>query len=110
MSWKEVIAEFDDSKRKGFSEHDFESKLRSINTENKSQESELLAELMAFGFVEDYPDDSLQWGTYFGPMMVMPDGEGNTRIYPALQLVNESMINYWIIRGNIHILETRNLQ
>jgi hypothetical protein len=99
MSWIEVIAEFDDSKRKGYTEYDIESKLRSIKTDDNTTEADLLAELMAFGFVEDYPDDSLQWGTYFGPMMVMPDGKGKTSIYPALQLVNETMINYWTERG-----------
>jgi len=55
----------------------------------------LLWELMAFDFTEDYPDDKSEWGTYFGPMFVLPNKEGKMVEYPSIQKITPEILSYW---------------
>jgi hypothetical protein len=59
----------------------------------------LQAESMAFGFAENYPDETTGWGTYYGPMMVMKDENGQWKEAPSIQLVTPEMIEYWARRS-----------
>lgn len=54
---------------------------------------ELSAELAALAFVEDYPQD--QWGTYYGPMFVLPNEEGQMVEYPSIKALTALAIRYW---------------
>lgn len=47
----------------------------------------LLWEQIAFDFTENYSNDKSGWGTYFGPMFVLPNKEGKMVEYPSLQEV-----------------------
>jgi len=55
----------------------------------------LLWEEMAFDFTENYPDDESGWGTYFGPMFVLPNKKGNMVEYPSIQKITSEMLSYW---------------
>jgi hypothetical protein len=54
---------------------------------------ELSAELAALAFVEDYPQE--HWGTYYGPMFVLPNEEGQMVEYPSVNALTASAIEYW---------------
>lgn len=59
----------------------------------------LHAESMAFGFAENYLDETTGWGTYYGPMMVIKDENGQWKEAPSIQLVTPEMIEYWAKRS-----------
>lgn len=54
---------------------------------------ELLAESMAFAFVEDYTDSP--WGTYYGPLLILPNNQGVMTEFPSLGAVTADTLNYW---------------
>lgn len=60
---------------------------------------ELVAERMAFGFVEDYTDEKTGWGTYFGPMIVAPDETGTWYENPSIRAITPAIIEYWARRA-----------
>ena len=60
---------------------------------------ELLAERMAFGFMEDAEDKKSGWGTYFGPMMVYQDKDGTWFETPSLKAVTKEILEYWAHRA-----------
>ena len=55
----------------------------------------LQAESMAFDFVEDYPENTPGWGTYFGPVYVMKNQRGEWVESPSIRLVTAEMLRYW---------------
>ncbi len=55
----------------------------------------LQAESMAFGFTENYQNDRAGWGTYYGPMAVMKDENGQWFESPSIKLVTQEIIRYW---------------
>jgi len=54
-----------------------------------------IAEQMAFYFLPDYPDDRNGWGTYYGPMFILPNAQGQMVEYPSIKKVTKEMFNYW---------------
>ncbi len=62
-------------------------------------DTDLMAEAMAFDFHENYPTDKSPWGTYYGPMWVMPNEEGIMMESPSIQRVTKEMLDYWSLRS-----------
>jgi hypothetical protein len=65
---------------------------------NDHDRSILMAESMAFGFHEDYQDENTGWGTYYGPMMVRQDENGQWVEAPSIKRVTPEMLDYWQLR------------
>ena len=63
--------------------------------ENYKHSNEDIAEQIAFDFLADYPNDNSGWGTYYGPMFILPDKQGQMFEYPSIQKVTEETLNYW---------------
>lgn len=56
---------------------------------------EWLAEAIAFDFVPNYSNKNTGWGTYYGPMWVMPNEDGMATESPSIRLVTPKIIDYW---------------
>jgi len=101
MTLSEILDTFDKASDKVFDEHDIASALKQLIPEDKSKiDNELLAELMAFEFVEDYPNNETSWGTYFGPMFVINNNDGTATESPSIKLVTKVTIDYWTKRAS----------
>lgn len=105
-----VIDEFE--KLKKFAETDVWSKLREISVQEIEGENliECSAEMMAFGFWENYRDEDTGWGLYYGPAFVLRDKDGNFIETPSIQDVTPEVIKYWSARAQeVHhpILQAR---
>ena len=61
------------------------------NDERKNDKSQY--EMLAMDFSEDYEKD--EWGTYFGPVMVGKDKDGNPVYYPDISTLTSEHIAYW---------------
>ena len=46
--------------------------------EHKVTDTQELAEYCAFQFLANYPNKDTGWGTYYGPMFVLPNKENRT--------------------------------
>jgi len=79
------------------SEHEISEKIRLFIKEKFDQNPPqiLIWEQMAFDFTENYTDDKSGWGTYFGPMFVLPNKEGKLVEYPSIQKLTPENISYW---------------
>lgn len=93
-------------------EHDIAQKIKNIFKKDGNYEltKEDMAEQMAFDFMADYPNDNSGWETYYGPMFVMPNKEGQMVEYPSIKRVNQEMLEYWAKRAGeskTHILSSR---
>jgi hypothetical protein len=77
-----------------------------IKKEESSYKSsdEDIAEQMAFDFLADYPNNNSGWGTYYGPMYVLPNKQGQMVEYPSIQKVTKETLIYWEKRAK----ETKN--
>jgi hypothetical protein len=96
MKFNDILNGFDNLEKKDFDEYDVSSYLKFIIQEDKNSISEdLKAEIMAFDFVENYPDQKSGWETYFGPMFVWSNADGTSTESPSIQLITPSMIDYW---------------
>ncbi len=96
---KEILEKIELLKRT--SEYEIESEFRKLIPENGTEGSlELKAEIMAFSFVENYTNKETSWGTYFGPMIVMNNGDGTAIESPSIKLVTKEIIDYWTKRTN----------
>ena len=58
-----------------------------------------IAEQIAFDFLADYPNNNSSWGTYYGPMFILPNKQGQMMEYPSIQKITEETLNYWQIRA-----------
>jgi len=68
--------------------------------EEQLTNNEELAEHIAFKFVPNYSNKETGWGTYYGPIFVLPDGEGKFVEFPSIQQINEDIIDYWKKRSH----------
>jgi len=86
-----------DTISKQISENNISEKIKIFikNNFNKNTPDILMWEQMAFDFIENYIDNKSGWGTYFGPMLVMPNKEGKMIEYPSIQKVTPDIISYW---------------
>ncbi len=110
---REVLQSFDE-RTDPFYEHKIENAVNQLRMKLKENDEEpnekLIAEIMAFGFCENYRNESTGWGTYFGPMTVMPNGEGQMMESPSIQRVTINTLEYWSLRAqeaNHPILKAR---
>lgn len=105
MTIKETLQQFDKLDKKRLNEHAVSSALRQLKPDDGQEIGfELLSELMAFDFAEDYSHKETGWGTYFGPTMTWSNGDGTFTESPSIQRVTPEMIDYWESRAN----ETQN--
>jgi hypothetical protein len=79
---------------------------RATGREQEETFERLKWEWMAAAFLPEDPHSAEHWGTYFGPMRVMPDPEGRWTESPSIQSVDESVLTYWLARAH----ETKNPQ
>jgi len=63
-----------------------------------------IAERMAFDFLADYSNNNSGWETYYGPMYVLPNKQGQMDEYPSIQKVTKETLIYWGERAK----ETKN--
>ncbi len=93
-----------DAFQEPFDDYSISDELRNlkINIDEIDKESKLvfLAESMAFQFTENYPEQSNVWGTYYGPMAVFKNEEGDWVESPSIRLITPEILNYWIKRSN----------
>lgn len=97
---KKIIGKFFkqlDSILDPLSERELSNKIRNFIKENFEQDppESLLWEQMAFNFTENYPNDKSGWGTYFGPMFILPNKEGKMVEYPSIQKITPEILSYW---------------
>lgn len=82
---------------KPFTEYSLDSEINSI-IKGKGIENipgSWRAEAMAFQFVQDYQDQDTGWGTYYGPMFVLPNEDGRMVESPSFQLITPEILEYW---------------
>ncbi len=97
--FKKILVSYED-RTELFDEHDIHSDLRHLSAKAADDiPLDFLAELMAFGFAADYQDTETSWGTYFGPVMIMPNEEGQLIESPSIKLVDKTMLSYWAERA-----------
>jgi hypothetical protein len=82
-------------------EHDFAKGIKEIITADNSYvpTKEDAAEQAAFDFMEDYRNEDSGWGTYHGPMFVLPNSEGQMVEYPSVKRVDQETLDYWAKRA-----------
>lgn len=85
-----------------FDEYQVNSAVNAFIKEEKNEEDiplNWLAEVMAFGFHQNYQHQETGWGTYYGPMWVKPNQDGTATEAPSIKLVTPEMIEYWTKRA-----------
>lgn len=71
------------------------SKKEKINDQHE------LAELIAFQFTPEYTKQEEGWGTYYGPMFILKNKEGQFVEFPSIKQINEEIIKYWEGRAKL---------
>ncbi|HZK12731.1 MAG TPA: DUF4209 domain-containing protein [Atribacterota bacterium] len=66
---------------------------------NYKSSNEDIAEQIAFDFLANYPNNNSGWGTYYGPMFILPNKQGQMVEHPSIQQINEETLNYWESRA-----------
>ena len=99
-SLKEILGSYD-QKTKPITEEEIQRAIQSLRDPQDSSQPpmEWVAEVMAFGFFEDYQSQETGWGTYFGPMMVLKNDDGTFTESPSIQKVTPQIIQYWSERA-----------
>lgn len=94
---KKVLQHFDELSEQ-FAEHDVQRAIteyrKQLEKRNEDISSKLVAESMAFSFVEDYQDKDTGWGTYYGPYAVFQK-DGKWVESPSIKLITQEMLDYW---------------
>lgn len=83
-------------------EHKIAEEIKNIlKKEGKSYKpsNEDIAEQIAFDFLPEYPNNNSGWGTYYGPMFILPNKQGQMVEYPSIQQINEETLDYWESRA-----------
>lgn len=82
-------------------EYTIAMEIKNILAENKDYEptEEDIAEQMAFDFLADYQNDNSGWGTYYGPMFILPNDKGQMVEYPSIKRVDKEILYYWTQRA-----------
>ena len=87
-----------DRARSPIAEHDVASRLRGCRRtvgDEVALTNVATADLLAFDFMAHYPTGETSWGTYFGPVMVWPDGKGGVLESPGLKQVSIEAVDAW---------------
>ena len=84
-----------------FSEYDLQARIQALvrkaSDSGETPPPELVAESVAFAFVEDYPNE--HWGTYYGPMFILPNDQGQMVEHPGIQSLSTADLEYWTMRA-----------
>lgn len=93
-------------------EHDIAKAIKDILAKDTDYKPTMedMAEQTAFDFMAEYPNDNSGWGTYYGPMFILPNKQGQMIEYPSIKIVNREMLKYWVKRAretNNPILSSR---
>ena len=91
-----ILDQFDDDTKVGFTEIDIYQALYEFIRQTKKTPfpDEERYEYMAFSFMENNSND-IGWGTYFGPMHVIPQENGQVSVMPAIEFVTQNTLDYW---------------
>ena len=78
-------------------EYEIAQEIKGILKKDKTYKptKENLAELIAFDFMPDYPDNDSGWQTYYGPMSILQDDKGQMIEYPSIKKVDKETLEYW---------------
>jgi hypothetical protein len=106
---KKYLDDFDQGKKTLTSymgEHDIAKAIKDILVKDVNYKSSIedIAEQMAFDFMAEYPNDNSGWGTYYGPMFILPNQQGQMIEYPSIKRVDDTILKYWVKRAK----ETKN--
>ncbi len=83
-----------------FDENDVAAALRGVpGSEGTEAAVARTAEGIAFGVCEESTDRQPGWGTYYGPMLVVPGEAGGFLESPSIQLVTPEIMEYWSRRA-----------
>lgn len=63
--------------------------------QKKITEKDELAEYIGFQFMPDYPKENGGWDTYYGPIFVLPNKQGQLSEFPSIKQVDKEMLEYW---------------
>lgn len=89
MNLTDTLQAIDNNSLKVTDERDISNELKKFLPEKKEDiDSSLLAEVMAFDFMENYEDKKSGWGTYFGPMYVLNNNDGTANESPSIRKLN----------------------
>jgi len=83
-------------------EHKIAEEIKNIikkEGENYKSSNEDIAEQIAFDFLAECPNDTSGWGTYYGPMFILPNKQGQMMEYPSIPKMTKEMLNYWESRA-----------
>lgn len=83
-------------------EHKIAEEIKNIlkkEGESYKPSNEDIAEQIAFDFLPEYPNNNSGWGTYYGPMFILPNKQGQMVEYPSIQQINEETLDYWESRA-----------
>jgi hypothetical protein len=77
-------------------EYDITTAIRLILAEDTNYKPTIedIAEQMAFNFMAAYPNDSSGWQTYYGPMFILSNQQGQIE-NPSIKEVDEEKLKYW---------------
>ena len=93
-----VLLHYDDLSTP-FDENDVAAALRPLpDPESAEETAARTAEGIAFGVCEESTDRQPGWGTYYGPMLVVPEA-GGVRESPSIQFVTPEILEYWLRRA-----------
>jgi len=87
-------------------EHNIATAIKDILSKDKDYQptTEDIAEQIAFDFMAEYPNNNSGWGTYYGPMFILPNQQGQMVEYPSIKRADEEVLKYWTKRAK----ETKN--
>jgi len=87
-------------------EHDIAKAIKDILAKDTNYKPTIedIDEQMAFDFMAAYPNDNSVWGTYHGPMFILPNQQGQMVEYPSIKRIDEQTLKYWAKRAK----ETKN--
>jgi len=90
-----------DQVQKGMSESAIKSAITKLRPSDDVSDPpfEWFSEVIAFDFSERQPGQVSRWGTYFGPKMVINNGDGTGAESPSIQDVNQRVLDYWSKRA-----------
>lgn len=66
----------------------------------KLTEKEELAEYTAFQFMANCPNKNTGWGTYHGPLFVLPNDKGQFVEFPSIKQIDQETLEYWKKRAS----------
>jgi len=87
-------------------EHNIATAIKDILSKDKDYNptTEDISEQIAFDFMAEYPNNNSGWGTYYGPMFILPNQQEQMVEYPSIKRVDEEVLKYWAKRAK----ETKN--